>query len=99
MKRTEKDLPELRRNLKNAKRRALFWSGRPSYSSRTPRSPTSSKLWEKYELAMCDIKSLCGLIEDITGKPEPSYDPKREFQKQFSTLLTTPTTNTKEKYR
>ncbi len=42
---------------------------------------------ELYELAMCDIRSLAGAIESITGKRPKLSDPKQAFREHFGRVL------------
>lgn len=79
-------LAEATRRYKNAKRRALYWSGNPGYSSRSCET-RSNRLWEKYELAMCDCRSWEKEIEWITGVEQERYDPKQTFKQAFSKAL------------
>ncbi len=71
----------------NAKRRARYWSGNPSYSSRVTRETRSSRLSEKYELAMCDCKNWEFEIHRITGKRPKHYDPKAEFNRRWYEVM------------
>lgn len=78
---TVEDLPRLEKKLKNAKRRATYWSNNPFTGRRTiRRGETSCRRAEKYEIAMCDIDSLCSIIEGITGEKLKRFDPHKEFQ-------------------
>lgn len=80
------DLKEALRRYKNAKRRARYWSSTPGYSGRSQET-RSSRLWEKYEIAMCDCRSWEKEIEWITGVVQPRYDPKMAFGRAFSSML------------
>lgn len=77
---------DLRRRLRNARQRAAYWSGRPNFSNRGFRG-NSCHGDEGYEIAMCDIRSLSGAIEEATGKRPKQSDPKREFRATFSALM------------
>lgn len=81
-------LAEAKRRYKNARRRARYWSGTPSFvpSARSNETRTS-ELCLKYELAMCDCKSWESTIENLTGKPVPRYDPRSAFAAKFSQLM------------
>jgi hypothetical protein len=82
------DLLGARRRYANARRRARYWSGIPTFRPWMRSNETrSSRLWEKYELAMCDCKSWEAEIERLTGKPLPHYDPRKEFGAKFSLLM------------
>lgn len=78
---------DLRRRLKNAKTRARYWSGNPSFAQNVynPNKCRRSRS-EMYEIAMCDIEGLCSLLEDVTGERIPRYDPRAEFQKKWHAL-------------
>lgn len=80
---TEKDIPSLKHRYRNAKRRALYWSGNPSYSASRTRETRSSRLCEKYEIAMSDCKNLEQLLERLTGASHPHYDPQQKFRNSF----------------
>jgi hypothetical protein len=82
------DLNDLKRRLKNARNRALYWSGNPSFTGKRY-NPSNSRSDDslQYELAMCDIKSLTSLIEDITGKRPKQSDPKDAFRKRYHALM------------
>lgn len=84
---------DLRRRIKNAKTRALYWSGNPSFAQNR-HNPNQARRHhsEMYELAMCDIKSLSSLLEDITGETVPRYDPKADFQRRYHALMNKVTT-------
>jgi len=77
---------DLKRRLKNARPRALFWSGNASFTGKRF-NVRRSRGWEGYELAMCDIRNLCNAIERETGKRPKQSDPKREFSARFSKLM------------
>lgn len=77
------ELERLKRKLKNAKRRAVYWSGRPSFLGFGFR-PGKGRRHEddtiEYEMAMSDIDSLANRIEKLTGKRPVTRDPKRDYQ-------------------
>jgi len=78
---------EAKRRYSNARRRARYWSGTPSFSV-TARSNEcrTSELDLKYELAMCDCNSWEQTLEKMTGKSLEHYDPKQAFRRAFSKL-------------
>lgn len=80
-------LLEARRRYKNARKRARFWSGTLTFNIHLRSKETrTNKLWEKYELAMCDCYSWEQTIEALTGKAVEHYDPKAEFAVRWSKL-------------
>lgn len=88
MNKTE-ELKESRRKYSNARRRAKFWSGNPSFINAGPkgRNLSSSKMSEQYELAMCDCDSWEKTIEGLTGKKIEHYDPRAKFRAAFTKLI------------
>ena len=81
-------LTEALRRYANAKRRALYWSGNPSFSVRArSNNIRSSTLDLKYELAMCDCDSWERTIETLTGERPKHYDPKAKFRANFAKML------------
>lgn len=81
-------LLEAFRGYRNARRRARYWSGNPSYSNGVTKCTRSSRLWEKYELAMCDCRVWEAEIGRITGTQPDRYDPRRTFAAKFQKLMT-----------
>lgn len=82
------ELLEAKRRYQNARRRARYWSGTPTFRPFIRSTETrSSRLNEKYELAMCDCKNWEQTIQEMTGKVVPHYDPKKQFAAKFSILL------------
>src|SRR5206468_1616880 len=79
------------RRYKNARRRARYWSGLPTFvpSKRSVKSDHST-LSEKYELAMCDCKNWEWEIERLTGVAPKHYDPKAKFALNFTRLIRRP---------
>lgn len=82
----KKDVGRLLRKFHNAQRRTRFWSGTPSYSAARARARNSGEMHEKYELAMCDQKSLAGLLSDL-GSTVKVRDYRQEFAARFSKLM------------
>ena len=80
-------LGEALQRYKNAKRRALYWSGTPSFSPYRTKETQSSRLDEKYELAMCDCKNWEAEIERLTSKRPPHYDPKKKSYTIWSKII------------
>jgi hypothetical protein len=74
----KKRLVELRRRLANAKQRAKYWAGLPSFVPGAGNSMTrlarerlaarGSDHEQEYEMAMCDVGALADEIERVCGK-------------------------------
>lgn len=77
----------LKRRLKNARMRALYWSGNPSFAGARFSVRKNRNGAEGYELAMCDVRSLCDSIEELTGKRPKQSDPRGAFGRRFSALM------------
>jgi hypothetical protein len=77
----------LKRRLHNAKSRALYWSGNPSYSGRryNPRNRSRSADLE-YEIALTDVRSLIGLLEQLTGRNRRYTEPRAKLVAMFSAI-------------
>lgn len=75
------------RALKNARSRALYWSGNPTFTGKrfdpNARRRVCGGHDEQYELAMCDIDSLCSELEKLTGRKWKRSDTKQAFQHRF----------------
>lgn len=90
------DLPQLKRRLANARMRAVYWSGRPSF---TDKSYSTSKLRGfkdqdvEYEIAISDITSLADRIFKITGKKPRVTDPREKARQAFARLNEAMTAN------
>lgn len=80
-------LADLKRRLKNARRRAVYWSGRPSFSG-FGYSPSNSDHDIQYEAAIDDVNSLCDDIEEMTGTRPKATDPKQKYLDAFSDAMT-----------
>lgn len=79
---------EIYRKYANAKRRALYWSGTPSFNPFARSSQTrSGMLDEKYELAMCDCDVWERVIATLTGKRVEHYDPHSAYRHTFSKIM------------
>ena len=78
---------DLKRRLKNARSRALFWSGNASFTGRRFNVRKNRNGWEGYELAMCDVRNLCDAIERETGKRPKQTDPKRAVSERYHKLM------------
>ncbi len=80
-------LRELRRRLINAKRRAVYWSGNPAWSTGMALARTHRSREEKYEIALNDVHSLSCLIAEAEGRlimpGRQEYDPRRDFNAKF----------------
>ena len=81
-------LSGLRRRLRNARARAAYWSGRPSFTGAgyTP-SRTHRSADHEYELAMCDIASLCKAIEALTGVQPKIVDTRQVWKEAAAKLM------------
>ena len=86
---------DLRRRLKNARSRAIFWSGRPSFNGRGFVG-NSGRGDDQYQLAMEDVRRLCTAIERLTGRRPKQSDPKGEFRADFSKLISIATKPSRE---
>ena len=78
--------PELRRRLANAKRRARFWSGVPSFSRHVAKSRNVGERDTRYEIAMCDVRSLTALLEERTGRKLVLYDPQAQWRETWNAI-------------
>ena len=83
---TSRKAEDLKRKLRNARQRALFWSGNPTFTGKRF-NVRRSRGDEGYELAMCDIRNLCDHIEALTGKRPKQSDPKGDFRGKFSKVM------------
>lgn len=84
----DRRLKDLRRRLANARRRAAYWSGRPNMYGYGFK-PGKQGLFgpdEQYEMAMSDVQSLAGRIEELTGERPATTDYQREFRAKFSKM-------------
>lgn len=82
----DKEIARLKKRLANARHRAAYASGRPSFRG-FGAVGKSGHIDELYELAMCDIESLCTILEAKTGKKFKRSDPKRDFNHAFTKAL------------
>ena len=64
----------------NARRRARYWSGTPSYN---PLAYRTGQRDLQYELAMCDCLAWECRLRELTGKPMPHYDPRAAFARSY----------------
>lgn len=75
------------RALKNARSRALYWSGNPTFTGKRFDPNAKRRVCgghdEQYELALCDIDSLCDELEKRTGRKWKRSDTKQAFQQRF----------------
>jgi acyl carrier protein len=80
---------DAKRRYANARKRARFWSGNPSWSNFGPtgKNLTTCRMDEKYELAMYDCHSWEDRIGQLTGKELKHYDPKQEFRSRFARMM------------
>ncbi len=77
----------LKRKLRNARMRALYWSGNPTFTGHRFSVKKNRNGWEGYELAMCDVRGLCDQIEELTGVRPKQSDPKRAFGQRFLGIM------------
>jgi hypothetical protein len=87
----EEKLKELRRKLSNAKRRAKYWAGLPSFTKGAGHSMSRQSLQRRaalgtdheieYETAMSDVESLAEEIKKITGSSPSVIDCKYSHKK------------------
>lgn len=81
---------EILRRLKNAKRRAMYWSGIPTFNERARALDPRRQHEEKYFMALDDVHSLSIDFARLHGLPDPerrAYDPKRDFSTRFCKLM------------
>ena len=81
---------DLKRRLKNARRRARYWSGNPSFRGfgfrpNSARAVTQGHAIE-YETALSDIDVLCEALEELTGRSFKRSDPRAEFLDRFASF-------------
>ena len=75
----------LQRRLKNARKRARYWSGNPSSTGFGYQHRTSSARADiEYEMAVDDCESIADEIEVLTGNRPSVPKPKEEFNERFS---------------
>lgn len=76
------DLAQLRRSLRNARRRLFYWAGIPTISGKAyrPRGGKQIQHAMNYETALCDAMSIAGEIERLTGRKPVVKDIRRDFQ-------------------
>ena len=89
-------LATLKKRLNAARKRAAYWSGRPSgrgfgFSSRAAHSGQQD---EEYETAMTDCDALADAIAEITGKRPTVTDYREDFRNAFAEAMSTPKTVT-----
>lgn len=86
------DLRKLRQQLKNARRRAVYWSGRPSFCGFGFRPGVRSRASSghpdlQYEICLDDIGALCDEIERLTGRRPKETNPRQEYRKRMAGFL------------
>lgn len=84
------NIKDIRKRLTLAKRRAVYWSGRPDptgfgFKPNSKRRDSDADM--QYELAMADVESLQRSLEQATGKKQKPYDPQKEYKDQYSAFL------------
>ncbi len=80
----------VKRRIKNAKRRAMYWSGIPTFNERARALDPRRQHEEKYELALCDVHGLSCLLATLEYRELPerrAYDPRRDFGGRFVKLM------------
>lgn len=82
-------LDSLRRQLRNARQRARYWSGNPSGRGFgfSPRATATSDADAEYEMAMDDCAALADEIHRITGTRPHIPDPKQDFKDAFASTV------------
>lgn len=86
----DETLSNLRKLLKNAKRRLRYWSGIPSFTGfgfSTSGKTGSMESDMQYELAYCDCVGLADQIEGLTGHRPKVSDVREDFQKAFAAAM------------
>jgi hypothetical protein len=78
-------LESLQLRLRNARKRARYWSGNPSPTGFGYQPSTSSaKADIEYEMAVDDCEAIADEIEVLTGHRPSVPKPKEEFNESFS---------------
>ena len=84
------DIAFVKRRLRSAKRRAMYWSGNPSFN---PHARAVDKHRESefcYEMALNDVHSIGCILARLENRPAPQrrdYDPKRDFGHKFVKMM------------
>jgi hypothetical protein len=81
---SERDIKYYRRRLQAHRWRLRYWSGLPSFSGFGPsgKSCKTSIMDENYELAMCDARSICQILESLGDRPRV-VDVRATFRNRF----------------
>src|SRR5688500_19033740 len=88
MKPTKDQIIYLKKRYHLARRRALYWSGNPSFDVRSRTQNTSSSERSlPYELARCDIKNLAADLHRLGVAVDADYDPRAAFHKRRFALM------------
>ena len=79
---------DLSRCLRNAKRRALYWSGIPSFIQGASFAPGTHGRRDspdlEYELALADVDALQSKLTEIDGVCREQFDPRADFRRRWS---------------
>nr|WP_143178586.1 hypothetical protein [Pseudomonas aeruginosa] len=83
------NLDKLRTRLRNAKKRARYWSGVPSSTGfgYSPANGSACDADAEYEMALDDCAAIADEIQRVTGKRPSTPDPKKEFNAHFAQVL------------
>ena len=80
----------VKQRLRCAKRRAVYWSGNPSFNPRARAVDCKRQHEFKYELALNDVHSIGCILAKLQDRAEPdrrAYDPKRDFGARFIAIM------------
>lgn len=78
---------KLRRQFRNALKRAVYWSGRPGPPGSGFRPGTNSRVQSpdlEYEQAMDDLESLADAIAEATGERPVVRDVREEYRTKYA---------------
>ena len=88
---TDEAKGKLERALRAAKRRALYWSGNPSFSGRSFNPANHRALCGdpdiQYEVTVGDVLNLQLQLEQIDGRKRKPYDPQAEFKRNWAACI------------
>lgn len=80
------DIAFVKRRLRNARRRAVYWSGNPSFNPHARAVDKHREHEFRYEMALNDVHSIGCILARLEKRAEPErreYDPKRDFGRKF----------------
>lgn len=91
---TDRKLADLKRRLANARKRARYWAGLPSFAigsghsmSRLAQQRLAARGSDhemEYEMALADCESLASVIEELSGSKPEVIDYKTVFNNGFN---------------